>query len=400
MKKQILFVGESLLRCARPGAGPLAVERPWVLSFASSGNQALDAIRSQTFDAIVSDLQLPGPSGNEVLAETAKLQPKALRFVYAATNASPLLRRCVGQAHQLLAKPASAETILAALDRAFAMQVWLPDGPTQNLVAELDRLPSPPDLYFSIVEALQSPATPLETVADLVKRDIAITAKLLQLANSAAMGLGVQVTEVAEAIQYLGVEVTKSLVLLAHSVSYFDNLPAGEFSVVSLGRHCLVTGNLARDIARLARQPAELTSQAFTAGLLHDLGKLLLLANKPTSWLQAVTVARESKVSLWEAERQVFGTTHADVGGTLLGIWGLPLPVVEAVALHHAPVCLLSHDFCPLTAVHAANTLANEQAPAAQMPPSRVDMDYLDHLGFAEAFEEWRTECRNYGGET
>jgi len=74
--------------------------------------------------------------------------------------------------------------------------------------------------------------------------------------------------------------------------------------------------------------------------------------------------------------------------------------VVEAVALHHAPVCLLSHDFCPLTAVHAANTLANEQAPAAQMPPSRVDMDYLDHLGFAEAFEEWRAECRNYGGET
>jgi HD-like signal output (HDOD) protein len=183
--------------------------------------------------------------------------------------------------------------------------------------------------------------------------------------------------------------------LLAHSFSSFAQLELTGFSVEALWRHSVLTGQLARRIAQGEETTSETIDQAFTAGLLHDIGKLLVGANLPAAFGQVLMLARRINCSTWEAENQLMaGASHAELGGCVLGIWKLPRPVVEAVALHHCPGRLIDHAFSPLTAVHVANVLAHEAQPddSATMP-SKLDMDYLTGLGLDERLEHWRERC-------
>jgi HD-like signal output (HDOD) protein len=161
-----------------------------------------------------------------------------------------------------------------------------------------------------------------------------------------------------------------------------------------LWRHSVAAGKLAERISNAENGDVDLVGQAFTAGMLHDIGKLLLAANLPDEFKQALTKARQDRTPLWEAEQSVLGVTHAELGAYLLGIWGLPVPIIEAVALHHLPARFLSKAFCPLTAVHAANALEHEiNADNQGLPPARPDLHYLGELELAGRWEHWRALC-------
>ena len=229
----------------------------------------------------------------------------------------------------------------------------------------------------------------------MVAQDPVLSAKLLQVVNSAVFGLQMQVVSASEAVMYLGMETTKALVLLAHTFSYFDKVRTAEFSVEKLWKHSVASGKLAEQIARAEGCDAEVTGQAFTGGMLHDIGKLLLAANMPEEFKKALTKAREEQLYLWDAESSVLGASHGELGACLLSIWGLPMPIVEAVALHHYPVRFLSKQFCPLTAVHVANALEHELQAEKQGGVCAVaDANYLAELGLEERLEVWRDLCR------
>jgi HD-like signal output (HDOD) protein len=289
-------------------------------------------------------------------------------------------------------------TLARAVERAFKLQTWLPTEAALRLVAGSTRLPSPPSVYFRVVEELDSPNCSVSRAGALIAQDAAMTVKLLQVVNSAVFGLGMQVTTPEEAVLYLGVEATKSLILLAHSFSYFDRAGRLPLSLEALWRHALVTGQCARVIAQAEGLAAEETGLTFTAGLLHDLGKLVLAANRPQDLAAAHAQAQAHAGTLWEAERDLLGATHADVAGCLLALWGLPTAIVEAVALHHTPVALFSSAFNPLTAVHVANVLAHDLAPGEQGPAlSVIDQAYVAHLGLADRLDPWRARCQESG---
>ena len=194
---------------------------------------------------------------------------------------------------------------------------------------------------------MRSPNASVERIGEMISEDPAITAKVLQLANSAIFGLQLQVVQPIEAVAYIGLETTTALLLLAHTFSSFKPLQACGFSVESLWGHSLATGQFARAIALTKCRGGETSAQSFTAGLLHDIGKLLFAANLPAEFAEAIAIARERHCPLWEAENQVLGANHAEVGAGLLGIWGLPARVVEAVALHHNPAAARKKDFAP-----------------------------------------------------
>ena len=395
MKKQILFVGEDRElwpELQRAGAPPGA---QWNFAFARTGAEALAELGRQPCDAVVADLELPGVNGALLLDEVLQRQPQAVRFIRADLAEHARAMKCVGTAHQFLLKPCDAATIHAALRRAFASDAWLPGAAVQVLMPRLTKLPSPPELYFKVVKALQSPDASLEDVGELIGRDLAMTAKLLQLVNSAVFGLQLQVASAGEAVMYLGLDTTKSLILLAHSFSYFDQLKLAGFSLDTFWRHSLTTGHCARWIAEAENAGEEITGQAFTAGLLHDLGKLLLAANLPDEYGAALQRARGNQLALADAEREIFQATHAEVGACLLGIWGLPPPIVEACAWHHTPTCLGERTFTPLTAVHAANVLAHElESSEPGLVTPALEAPYLTELGCAERVSEWRTICQ------
>lgn len=394
-RKRILFVGEDLALWEQLQNPLLTVDKEWDVAFAKSGLQALASLSQSPCDAIIADMQIPGMSGAQLLDEVMQRSPQTLRFIRASLGDQQSAMKCVGTAHQYLVKPSDAQTISNALERAFSLEAWLPNQTVQQLIAQMKKLPSPPNLYFKIVSELQSPDSSVESVGGLVAQDPVLSAKLLQVVNSAVFGLQLQVASAAEAVMYLGMETTKALVLLAHTFSYFDKIRTAEFSVEKLWRHSVATGKFAEQIARKQACDAEMVGQAFTAGMLHDIGKLLLAANMTDSFKEALVMARKEQIHLWDAESKVFGATHGELGACLLGIWGLPMPIVEAVALHHYPIRFLSKQFCPLTAVHVANSIEHEIQPDNQgLICATPDTNYLTELGLGEQVESWRDLCK------
>lgn len=394
--KRILFAGENQPLWTEFEGLCQGAEGDWAPDFARTGPEAIAALGRCDYAAVVSDVDLGGSSGLELLDETMRSQPKAMRIVLSDMADTRSTVKCLGRGHHHLLKPCDTGTLLSALNQALALETWLPSQAVQSLIAKMRRVPSPPTIYFQVLAEMQSPHASLERIGELISQDPAITAKVLQLANSAVFGLQLRVIQPLEAVIYIGLETTRSLVLMAHTFSSFDQLQLPGFSIDSLWGHCVVAGRFAREIAQLENGDPEIVEQAFAAGLLHDIGKLLFAANLPEAFRRAVALAREQQRNLWEAESQVLGACHAELGACLLGIWGLPAPIVEAVALHHYPSQLSERGFCPLTAVHVADVLAHEFGPQRNKPPAPVEIDvnYLQSLGMEERVETWRTNCR------
>ena len=394
-RKRILFVGEDLALWEQLQAGLPNAEGVWDLAFAKTGLQALASLSQSPCDAIIADMQIPGMTGGQLLEEVMQRSPSTLRFIRASMADQQAAMKCVGTAHQYLLKPCDAQTVGHALARAFALESWLPGEMVRKIIAQMKKLPSPPSLYFKIVAELQSPDASSESIGALVSQDPVLSAKLLQMVNSAVFGLQLQVVSASEAVMYLGMETTKALILLAHTFSYFDKIRTPEFSVERLWKHCVTTGKFAEKISRAHGSTPDLVGQAFTAGMLHDIGKLLMAANLPEQFKLALTKSKEEKIPLCDAETAIYGANHAELGACLLGIWGLPTPIVEAVALHHSPSRFLSKVFCPLTAVHVANAVEHQLEKEGQaVTQAVVDLNYLGELELADQVDVWRDLCQ------
>jgi HD-like signal output (HDOD) protein len=393
-RKRILFVGEDLELWEELRNLQLNGQSQWDYAFAKSGLQALNSLTQSPCDAVIADMQMPGMSGAQLLEEIMQRNPATLRFIRANLADQQASMKCVGTAHQYLVKPSDASTVHNALARAFNLESWLPGEAVQKLISQMRKLPSPPNLYFQIVAELQSPDSSLDKLGSLINQDVGLSAKLLQVVNSAVFGLQMQVAKPADAVLYLGMETTKSLVLLAHTFSYFDKVRTANFSVDRLWHHSVATGKFSERVARAENASIEVLGQSFTAGILHDIGKLLLAANLPDEFKQIMARANAEKISVCEAETAVIGVPHAELGACLLGIWGLPTAIVEAVAFHHHPARFFSKTFCPLTAAHAANAIEHELDPQAKaLPVQTVDLNYLAELGLAERYAGWRDLC-------
>jgi len=220
---------------------------------------------------------------------------------------------------------------------------------------------------------------------------MAMTAKILKLVNSAFFGLGRQISSPAEAVSYLGMDTIKSLVLSIHAFSQFASARFGAFSIDALWAHSQNTAGLAKELARMENAEQKVMDEAFVAGLLHDTGKLVLASNFPQQYEQVLQAGRSGTLAALTAEENTFGANHAEVGGYLLGLWGLPVPVVEAIALHHQPGKGSHLVFSPLTAVHAANVLVNLHVIQNEASVSaELDLKYLGNLGLDSHVEHWR----------
>jgi HD-like signal output (HDOD) protein len=390
-KKRILFVDDETLVLQGLQRMLRSLRQEWDMEFVESGAKALERMAQIQFDVIVSDMRMPGMNGAELLNEVMKRYPKTARLILSGHADKELILKCVGSTHQFLSKPCDPEALKATVLRASSVEASLQNEALRRLVSQMDRLPSIPSLYTEIVEVLQNPEATVEEVGEIIGRDIGMTAKILKLVNSAFFGLRRQVSSPAEAATYLGLDTIRSLVLSINAFSQFQSLKLEGFSLELLGAHSLETAAAAKVIAREEGAEQKLVDEAFVAGMLHDTGKLVLAANFPEQFNRAVRGAVRQKLELTAAEKQIFGANHAEVGGYLLGLWGLPVPVVEAIGLHHCPGRALQKTFSPLAAVHVANVLVQEQHAAKEaIPCSPIDTNYLGDLGLSDRLDIWR----------
>ena len=368
-----------------------SLRHEWQMDFLPGGAEALDFLEQHPVDVVVADMRMPGMNGAEFLKEVRQRHPQTVRIILSGHADPELILQCIGTTHQFLSKPCDPEVLKRTLRRAALLGNSLPNEAVKKLTARMDRLPTVPVLYTQMIETLQSPDASLDDVALIVQRDPGMTAKMLKLVNSAYFGLSQSITSAVEALSFLGMETVKSLVLSLHVFSQYETAPPGSNFVTEVWTHSLRTAEAARIIVRQEDLPNNQQEEAFVGGLLHDTGKLVLAYNCATNYGKACRLATTENISQLEAERQVFACTHADVGGYLLGLWGLPAPVVESLTFHHAPAMSLNERFSTLTAVHVANALAHE---ADKSPGSRasapLDDEYLTKLGLADRVNFWR----------
>lgn len=389
MKKQIIFVDDEDMVLQGLQRSMRVMRNDWDMTFVDSGAKALEFMEKSPVDVVVSDMRMPGMSGAQLLAEVMKRFPKTVRLVLSGHADQDMILQCVGSTHQYLSKPCDPEQLRATVRRAMELESSLKNDRLQQLIAKMDHLPSIPSLYSEIIEKMTDPDAALEDVGVIIAKDPGMTAKILKLVNSAFFGLRREVSNPADAAAFLGLDTIKSLVLSLNAFSQYDSVKTDSFSLAALWNHSLSTAATAKQIAKWENADAKLVDQAFVAGLLHDVGKIVLAFNFPNQYGKAIQAAKEAGTDLLVAEQETFGANHADVGGYLLGLWGLPTPVVEAIALHHHPKQSADAAFTPLTGVHVANVLV-KTSPVGT--PLAWDLDYLGRLSLGDHVVGWQKE--------
>jgi HD-like signal output (HDOD) protein len=271
----------------------------------------------------------------------------------------------------------------------------LPNTALTQMVTGIETLPSVPTVYQQVVEAAQTPESSLDTIGQMITSDLGMTAKTLQLVQSAFFGLQRQLCNPTEAVDLLGLDTVQALVLTAHVFSYVDAATMGGLSLETLWDHSMAVGTCARHLMQSEISDPAVLDETFTAGLLHDVGSLILATHLPDAYTQAQTEAAATAKPIGEVERSILGATHAQVGAYLMGLWGLSDAIIEALAYHHEPAASPSQTLCPLSVVHIANVLVHEIEPRPTAPhPHSFDRDYLEQLGLFDRLPVWREQCR------
>lgn len=394
MKKRVLFV-EDEPRVLKGFERMLRVMRhEWDMAFAESRERALELLDTESFDVVVSDIRVSSINGMELLGEIKRLYPQIVRIVLSGESNPDILMKSTLVSHQFLSKPCDAGTLKATVSRACALNDLLGNASLKRVLARMDSIPSMPALYAEIVAVLNSPNASLRQVGEIISKDGGMSAKMLQLVNSAYFGLSRRISNPVQAVSLLGLNTVKALVLSIKIFSQFDlKKISGEF-LDRLWQHNTATGVYAKAITKMEK-PDE-ADNAFMAGILHDTGKLLLAANFPEQYGLALALATDENLPLVDGEREMLGITHAEAGAYLMGLWGLPVPIVEAIAFHHTPAESMQAEFGPLTAVHAANVIEHGENPENwQGASSEADSNYLASVIREDRFEAWREACKN-----
>jgi len=331
--------------------------------------------------------------GASLLSFIQKQYPQITRIMLTGHADDEAVLRTVGVAHRFLTKPIDPETLKETLRRSATLQDMLANSGLKSLVAGLGSLPPLPETYARLEKQLRQPDCALNDIAQIIEQDPAMSAKILQLVNSAFFGLYTHVESPARAVNLLGLDTIKALVL---GLGIFSEMPVQAsrfFSVTELWRHSMTCATFARTIAARESEDKIILEQSFIGGLLHDVGKLLLFANRRQEYEQAIAHARENKRSIQEEERDLFGSCHGDVGAYLIGLWGLPDPVVEALFFHHRLEEYPEPGLSPALVIHVADALYHQLDQDQAAMPVHLAMPVLEQAGLAGHLETWAGLC-------
>ena len=384
-RKRILFVDDE--RNILQGLQDLLRKqrKEWDMAFALGSQAALDQLAQAPFDVIVSDMRMPGMDGAELLARVKEQYPSVARIVLSGHADRDAIVRALPVAHQYLSKPCSAETLRSTIERVWGLHALLADPTIRELVGKMDKIPSPPAIYWELTRAASNPEIGLADLGKIVEKDPAMSAKVLQLVNSSYFGIAQTVASVPKAVTYLGLELLKVLAISAHVFGAVTMAPIEGFSLEEMQNDSLLVAQLARRFLHNSKKADEV----FSAAIVHDVGRIVLALGIPERYAQIVHSATETGRAVHLAEADELGVTHAEVGAYLLGIWGLPLDVVETAAFHHTPSQLCEGSLQMLAASHAADALveAARHAPAEEC----LDVAFLERAGAIGELPSWRS---------
>jgi HD-like signal output (HDOD) protein len=368
-----------------------ADRKRWDMQFAIGGEAALRACEEGRFDIVISDMRMPGMDGATLLGHIRDRYPSTARLILSGYAEVKLTTRAVAVAYRVLSKPCNATELQATIERVCTLQDILCTPEIRRIIGSIGELPSLSKTYEALAQAVHDPAASMTNVAHIIEKDIAMSAKVLQLVNSGFFGLAQKITSLQNAVAFLGMDTIQNLALASDTFRVFVPDPRIPKNF------CEAMQQSARRVALIARTlPLDKTEREITvmAAVLHDVGKLVLASKMPDEFCAVTSLMKERGCGQVEAEEQILGISHAEIGAYLLGLWGLNSQVVEAIAHHHHPTRISHSGLDSSAALYVANLLAHELDDHPNdlqgKELSQSDLDRLETLGVLQQFPAFR----------
>jgi HD-like signal output (HDOD) protein/CheY-like chemotaxis protein len=358
----------------------------WDMQFVDNGKEALEILARQHIDVIISDMRMPGLDGASLLHQVHERHPDVVRIILTGHSGMEATLRAMPVAHSFLTKPCQPGMLEETVSRAFDLQQLLNGDELRKIAGGVDKLPVQPEVYNQLTRALMDPKADINRVAKIVTKDLGLCSKLLHLTNSAFFGFSRKFSTAEQAVSFIGLRMIREVVLSAEVFGAFENKQLGGLSLENEQKHAMACAGVARRIA-----PKELSENAFLAGMLHDIGKLVLATRAPKTMRRLLDSAPAKSSMAPDAETEIAAVDHGTLGAYLLGLWNLSPVIVEAVAYHHRPKLAGSH-FGLTSIVHIANGLVHELAQGEAQPGGEpaLDLEYVEATGATPQLDQWR----------
>jgi len=302
----------------------------WEMHFVSKPSEALKVVDEVAPDIVVTDLRLPEMDGAKLLSEVEKRNPRTVRIVLTGMVSQRSFVESVGVAHQFLPKPFDPEALKYAIGRACDLRKWVSQPEIASTLHGLGRLPPLPQTYRELNCAVRRDAS-LAEIGKIVAGDPSLTARLLQVANSAYFSPRRPITSAELATSFLGLEMLRPIILIDGIGGDGELGQEAATRLQSVWHHSIKVGSCARALAQHEKLSRDEVASAFSLGVMHDVGAILLAKHHP------IIDASDGKRCADEIERERFGLAHTEAGAFLVLSWGLPDDIVEVVAAHHDP---------------------------------------------------------------
>ncbi len=388
MTTRILIIDEDpkALQDYRDALAPKSGQ--WTIDYAPCVDEGLRAAQEDKPDVVIAALSIADGHGADILTRFEKIAPDAQRFITATEEDKPKLESTFGSSFQFLPSPCPPARLITEIQRCVAIDNWLGNDRIKKLISKMGEFPSLPPIYLKVVNALNSRDASADAIAQAIAGDLAISAKVLQTVNSSFYGFDEKISNISQAVNILGIDCVKNLVLAIQVFNKMGRTAEQKAITDQLWHHSMSVAVAARRIVAYETKDDKAAEEAYSAGLMHDIGKLVLLNAVPKQFAAARELSNEISIPLKEAEDQVIGCNHAETGAYLLARWGMPANLTEAVALHHEPVNSFGKSFSALAAVHVANAIVHHrQRP--DHPGSLLSEEFLIEIGKADSWEDW-----------
>lgn len=356
--RRVLVVHDDAVSLERLRRAMQQREPGWEMSSAFSVEDAWQEVERSRPDVVVT-VARPNLDGVALLARIRDAQPDVVRVLVGVQGADENALRALRIAHRAVPEPVDIHALLEAIRRTLLLRELVSNESVRELLGKIGKLPPVPSVYARLTARLDDPSVSVFELGRIVAEDPALSAQVLKIANSAYFSHGNPVTQIAAAAARLGTRLLRSLVLTAE---VYSRLPISPFMVERLERLQKHSSLVAR-VASTLEPGVPWKDDAFTAGLLHDVGKLLMASQEPALHEQIVVEAERTGRCEYEIELERLGAHHGTLGACLLGMWGLPSPILEAVRMHHDIPVVLPTPLTPGTAVALGDLLAHAVDP-------------------------------------
>ncbi|MDM4014382.1 response regulator [Roseiconus lacunae] len=327
----------------------------WEVHSANSAAEALECLDSEKIDVIVTDMSMPQMDGAELLEIVEIRFPNVLRIVLSGQADRDSVLRAIKPMHQYLSKPCDPDVLLAAIRRAEIYKDTITSSEVLDAVGRANCLPTLPSIVAEINQEIDSDHGTIATIASVVSRDPVLSAKILQIANSAIFSVRQPILDVEHGLSLLGVEMVRSLAI---SLAVFSTENRATLQTATqLFEHSVDVANIARTIASVEEVDSTTLNTVLSAGLLHDIGKMILFNAFSDRYTSLISRSERGLHQAVDLEKEEFGCSHPGIGAYLLERWGVPKELTDAVAAHHS-LGICSRAEIATQIVYAANWIA------------------------------------------